>query len=72
MKNLIVVALFTLAFRAQAADQVVTVTFESIAATPTRSGEKLDPSLFSFGPAVTGGEDDQSKAMSSGFGKPKE
>ncbi len=73
MKNAIVVALFTLtAFSAQAADQVVTVTFESVANTPTKSGEKLDPSLFSFGPAVTGGEDDESKASSSGFGKPKD
>ena len=73
MKNLIVVALLTLtAFRAQAADQVVTVTFESIAATPNKNGEMLDPSLFSFGPEVTGGEADESKASSSGFGKPKD
>ena len=73
MKNLIVVAIFTLtAFNAQAADQVVTVTFESIASTPTKSGEKLDPSLFDFGPAVPGGENDESRASSSGFGKPKD
>ena len=73
MKHLFVVALFTLtSFNAQAADQVITVTFESIANTPTKSGEKLDPTLFSFGPAVPGGEDDQSKASSSGFGKPKD
>ena len=73
MKNLIVIALFTLtAVRAQAADVVVTVTFDSIVNTPTKSGEKLDPSLFSFGPAVPGGEDDESKASTNGFGKSKE
>lgn len=72
MKNLIVVALLTASVAAQAADQVVTVTFESIVATPNKNGEKLDPSLFSFGPAVPDGEADESKASSSGFGKPKD
>ena len=72
MKHLIIVAILSLSAAAQAADQVVTVTFESIAKTPNKNGEMLDPSLFSFGPAVPGGEEDESKASSSGFGKPKD
>lgn len=72
MKHALVVALVVLAMPALAADQVVTVTFESIAAIPSKSGEKLDPSLFSFGPAVSGGEDDTGHASSNAFGKSKD
>lgn len=71
MKNALVVALTLSSLSAFAADQVVTVSFESIAAIPSKSGEKLDPSLFSFGPAVPG-EEDTGHASSNAFGKSKE
>lgn len=71
MKNALVVALVTLSVPAFAADQVVTVSFDSIAAIPSKSGEKLDPALFSFGPAVPGDED-TGHASSNAFGKSKE
>lgn len=71
MKNALVVALAVLSVPAFAADQVVTVSFESIAAIPSKSGEKLDPALFSFGPAVPGDED-TGHASSNAFGKSKE
>ena len=61
-----------LAFPAFAADHVITVTLDSIAAMQTKSGEKIDPAMFSFGPAVAGAEEDTSQASSSGFGKSKE
>ena len=71
MKYALVVALAALSMPAFAADQVVTVTFDSIAASPSKSGEKLDPALFSFGPAVPG-EEDTGHASSNAFGKSKE
>ena len=71
MKYALVVALVALSMPAFAADQVVTVTFDSIAAIPSKSGEKLDPALFSFGPAVPG-EEDTGHASSNAFGKSKE
>jgi len=71
MKNALVVVLALTSLSAFAADQVVTVSFESIAAIPSKSGEKLDPSLFSFGPAVPG-EEDTGHASSNAFGKSKE
>lgn len=71
MKNALVVAVALSSLSALAADQVVTVSFESIAAIPSKSGEKLDPSLFSFGPAVPG-EEDTGHASSNAFGKSKE
>ena len=71
MKNALVVALAVLSVPAFAADQVVTVSFESIAAIPSKSGERLDPALFSFGPAVPGDED-TGHASSNAFGKSKE
>lgn len=71
MKNALVVALAVLSVPAFAADQVVTVSFESIAAIPAKNGDKLDPSLFSFGPAVAG-EEDTGHASSNAFGKSKE
>jgi hypothetical protein len=72
MKHALVVALVALSVPAFAADQVITVSFDSIAAIPSKSGEKLDPSLFSFGPAVPGGEDDTGHATSNAFGKSKD
>ena len=72
MKRALVVALVAFSVPAFAADQVVTVSFDSIAAIPSKSGEKLDPALFSFGPAVPGGEDDMGHASSNAFGKSKE
>ena len=71
MKYALVVALAALSMPAFAADAVVTVTFDSIAAIPSKSGEKLDPALFSFGPAVPG-EEDTGHASSNAFGKSKE
>ena len=71
MKYALVVALAALSLPAFAADAVVTVTFDSIAAIPSKSGEKLDPALFSFGPAVPG-EEDTGHASSNAFGKSKE
>lgn len=72
MKHALVAALLAVSVPAFAADQVITVSFDSIAAIPSKSGEKLDPSLFSFGPAVPGGEDDTGRASSNAFGKSKE
>lgn len=71
MKTTLVFALVALSMPALAADSVVTVTFESVAAIPAKNGEKLDPALFSFGPAVPG-EEDTGHASTNGFGKSKE
>lgn len=71
MKHALVVALVAVSLPTFAADSIVTVTFESIAAIPSKSGEKLDPALFSFGPAVPGDED-TGHASSNAFGKSKE
>jgi hypothetical protein len=48
MKHLIAATLVT-ALPALAADKIITVTFDSIVNTPNKAGERLDPSLFSFG-----------------------
>lgn len=70
MKHLIAATLVT-ALPALAADKIITVTFDSIVNTPNKAGERLDPSLFSFGPK-TAGEDETAHAQSSAFGKPKD
>ena len=72
MKRSLVVALVALSVPAFAADVIVTVSFESVAAIPSKSGEKLDASLFHFGPAVPGGEEDIGHATTVAFGKSKE
>jgi len=72
MKNAILAALLCLSAKVLAADQVITVTFESVAAIPAKNGDKLDPSLFHFGPAVPDGDDDVGHASTNGFGKSKE
>jgi hypothetical protein len=72
MKKLALVLVACSAAPAFAADHIVTVTFADIAGMSTKSGERVDPAMFSFGPAVAGAEEDQSAASSSGFGKSKE
>ncbi|MGV3624772.1 MAG: hypothetical protein ACO1OB_28390 [Archangium sp.] len=72
MKTLVAVVVACLALPAFAADKVITVTFDSIVAMESKSGERLDPKLFKFGPEVAGAEQDTSAASSSGFGKSKE
>ncbi len=54
MKKLTVLFTLCLGLPALAADKVISVTFASVAATPSKSGETLDPRLFSFGKAVPG------------------
>ena len=72
MKKLFVLLCVCSAVPALAADHVITVTFDSIAAIPTKSGEMLDKSMFRFGPAVPGAIEDTSAASSNGLGKSKE
>lgn len=72
MKTLTAVMVACLAVPALAADKVITVTFDSLVAMESKSGERLDPKLFKFGPEVAGAEQDSSAASSSGFGKSKE
>ncbi|MFO0596385.1 MAG: hypothetical protein U0228_13800 [Myxococcaceae bacterium] len=72
MNKLIVAFLAFAALPALAADHVVTVKFSEITAMESKSGEKIDPAMFSFGPAVPGAQEDTSAASSSGFGKSKE
>ncbi|MBL8915894.1 MAG: hypothetical protein JNM17_34665 [Archangium sp.] len=72
MKTLLLAVAALFAVPAFAADHIVTVTFTDIAGMTTKSGDRIDPSMFSFGPAVAGAEEDTSAASSSGFGKSKE
>jgi hypothetical protein len=72
MKKLFALLCACSALPALAADQIITVTFDSVAATPTKSGETLDKTMFSFGPAVPGAVEDTSAASSNGLGKSKE
>lgn len=72
MKTLALAVAALFAVPAFAADHIVTVTFADISGMSTKSGDRIDPSMFSFGPAVPGAEEDQSAASSSGFGKSKE
>lgn len=72
MKTLVAVVVACLAVPAFAADKIITVSFDSIAAMESKSGEKVDPKLFKFGPEVAGAEQDSSAASSNGFGKSKE
>lgn len=72
MKTLVPVLVACLALPAFAADKIITVTFEAIAAMETKSGERIDTKLFKFGPEVAGAEQDSSAASSNGFGKSKE
>jgi hypothetical protein len=72
MKHALTLAVLSLAAPAFAADHIITVPFDSVVATPAKNGERLDPTLFQFGPAVPGGADDMSHAQSNGFGKSKE
>lgn len=72
MKTLLLAVAALFAVPAFAADHIVTVTFADISGMSTKSGDRIDPSMFSFGPAVPGAEEDQSAASSSGFGKSKE
>lgn len=57
---------------AKDSDKVVSVTFESICAETAKDGSTLDPKLFSFGPAVKGAAQDQSRASTNGMGRDKE
>ncbi|MFZ5439811.1 MAG: hypothetical protein ACOZQL_07365 [Myxococcota bacterium] len=72
MNKLTLALLAVIAVPAFAADRVVTVKFDELVSMQTKSGEKIDPAMFSFGPAVAGAEEDTSQASSSGFGKSKE
>lgn len=72
MKTLALAVAALFAVPAFAADHIVTVTFADISGMTTKSGDRIDPTMFSFGPAVPGAEEDQSAASSSGFGKSKE
>ncbi len=72
MKTLVAVVVACLAVPAFAADKIITVTFDSILAMESKSGEKVDGKMFKFGPEVAGAEQDTSAASSSGFGKSKE
>jgi hypothetical protein len=72
MRNLTLALVAVLAVPAFGADSVITVTFDQLVAMQTKQGEKLDPTLFSFGPAVAGAAEDTSQASTSGFGKPKD
>lgn len=72
MKNLLVLLCACGALPALAADHVITVTFDSVAAIPSKTGETIDKSLFHFGPAVPGAIEDTSAASSNGLGKSKE
>ena len=56
---------------ASADDRIVSVTFASVAALETKSGEKLDPGLFHFG-KESGGHQDRSRVSSNGFHKSKQ
>jgi hypothetical protein len=62
--------LLSFAITASADDRVVSVTFASVAALETKSGEKLDPGLFHFGKA-SGAEQDRSRVSSNGFHRSK-
>jgi hypothetical protein len=76
MKNLSIAGLAAVLLLAPAAaalaeDQVVSVTFESVAAQQTKSGESLDPALFHFGKGA-GGHEDYSRVSSSAWHKDKQ
>jgi hypothetical protein len=66
---LVAALLSTLAVSAMAEDQVVSVTFASVAALQTKSGEHLDPKLFSFGKSA--GNEDRARVQTNGFHKSK-
>lgn len=72
MKTLVAVVVACLAVPAFAADKIITVSFDSIVAMESKSGEKIDPKMFKFGPEVAGAEQDKSSTSSNGFGKSKE
>jgi hypothetical protein len=65
-------ALMSAAVPAFAVDEVVSVTFESIVATPAKDGSTIDPKLFSFGPLKDGASEDRSRAQGSAFHKDKQ
>jgi len=62
--------LLSSAIPASADDRIVSVSFASVAALETRSGERLDPGLFHFG-KESGDRQDRSHVSSNGFGKSK-
>jgi hypothetical protein len=62
--------LLSFAVSAPADDRIVTVTFASVAALETKSGEKLDPHLFHFG-GSSGGAQDRSRVSANGFHRSK-
>jgi hypothetical protein len=65
-------ALMSAAVPALAEDEVVSVTFASIAAQTAKDGSTLDTKLFSFGENKTGMEDDRSRVSGSTHGRSKE
>ncbi|HTB34171.1 MAG TPA: hypothetical protein VK842_04870 [bacterium] len=65
-------ALICIAIPAFAEDEVVTVTFASIVATPAKDGSTLDPKLFSFGSNKAGADEDRSRVSGSTHGRSKE